>query len=323
MPAQGWRRETRGGISGHGGPPGLYLLGEAAGWHEGLAIAAQLAWSGDSVLAVERGEDGAHMLAAWNTLQAGEAILQPGERLTTPELLLEVSTRGRNGAAQAMHRAVRARMRWPGGAMRPRPVHRNSWEACYFDHDEAAVTDLMTSAAALGVERFVLDDGWFRGRDDDTRALGDWTPDPAKYPRGLAPLADRARALVLDLRRAEVRDHLFGALDALLAGAPIRYLKWDHNRHLAPGGGAAQTRGLYALLERLRAAHPLVEIEGCAGGGGRSDAGLAAHVHRFWTSDNLDAVSRLPMQRGFLAFLPPETMGAHVGAVPFHGTGRV
>jgi Cd2+/Zn2+-exporting ATPase len=65
-----------------------------------------------------------------------------------------------------------------------------------------------------------------------------------------------------------------------------------------------------------------VEIESCAGGGGRIDAGIAAFTHRFWTSDNLDAVSRVSIQGGFQAFFPPELMGAHVGASPAHATGR-
>ena len=84
--------------------------------------------------------------------------------------------------------------------MRPRPVHVNSWEGFYFDHDEAALMALATRAAALGVERFVLDDGWFRGRDDDTAALGDWTPDPRAYPRGLSPLADHVVAAGMEER---------------------------------------------------------------------------------------------------------------------------
>jgi alpha-galactosidase len=75
-------------------------------------------------------------------------------------------------------------------------------------------------------------------------------------------------------------------------------------------------------MDRLRTAYPHVEIEACAGGGGRIDAGIAAHTHRFWTSDNIDAVSRISIQRGFLQFMPPELMGAHVGASPAHATGR-
>jgi alpha-galactosidase len=146
-------------------------------------------------------------------------------------------------------------------------------------------------------------------------------PDWALHRQGRAQPTARNQ-LVLNLALAEVRDYLFDALDALLREVPIAYLKWDHNRDLAPAGGAAQVAGTYQLLARLRAAHPAVEIEGCAGGGGRSDAGLVPYVHRFWTSDNIDAVSRVGMQRGFLAFLPPELMGSHVGASPAHATGR-
>lgn len=364
LPVHRWIREGRRGISGHGGPPGLIVREAGAEHHAGLVHALQLAWSGDSRLSVERDDEGYWVASAGAILQPGEVQLAPGESFTTPEAILAVSTRGRNGAMAQHHAAVRQRLVWPGGTMRPRPVHLNSWEACYFDHDAERIVALAEAAAAIGVERFILDDGWFKGRKDDTAGLGDWCADCVKYPDGIGPLAERVRALgmefglwvepeminpdsdlyrahpewtlqiqgqprptarnqlVLDLRRTDVRDYLFGALDALLREVPISYLKWDHNRDLAPAGGHAQVRGTYALLARLREAHPHVEIEGCAGGGGRSDAGLLPYIHRFWTSDNIDAVSRVPIQRGFQAFLPPETMGAHVGASPSHATGR-
>ncbi|WP_298092973.1 alpha-galactosidase [uncultured Sphingomonas sp.] len=371
MPAQGWTRESRRGLTGHAGPPGLFVEGPGATRHAGRVHAAQLAWSGNHRLLVERDDEGFWVLQMGMALAPGELTLAPGESVTTPDLLATCSTEGLNGAVQAFHAAIRARAPWPADGMRPRPVHINSWEGFYFDHDEAALKALATRAAGLGVERFVLDDGWFRGRDDDTAALGDWEPDARKYPNGLAPLATHVidlgmefglwvepeminpdsdlyrdhpdwvlaadgvpritsrNQLVLDLGRAEVRDHLFARLDALLTELPIAYLKWDHNRDLAPAAGAdgragyvAQVRGVYDLLDRLGTAHPTVEIESCAGGGGRIDAGVAARTHRFWTSDCIDAVSRVSMQRGFLMFMPPEMMGAHVGAAPAHSTGR-
>ena len=362
MPQQAWLREGRRGLTGHGGAPGLIVLEAGAGHDHGTALALQLAWSGDARLAVERDDEGAWVLSAGAALQPGEVTLAPGESHAAPQAILALSTQGRNGAMAQHHAAVRARLDWPGGAMRPRPVHLNSWEACYFDHDAGRIAALAEAAAGVGIERFILDDGWFAARNDDTAGLGDWTADPVKYPDGLKPLADRVVALgmefglwvepemvspdsdlyrahpdwvlpgrehptarnqlVLDLRRSEVRDYLFGALDALLRDLPISYLKWDHNRDLAPAGGAAQVLGTYDLLARLRRAHPAVEIESCAGGGGRSDAGIAAYTHRFWTSDNIDAVSRVGIQRGFLAFLPPEVMGSHIGASPAHATGR-
>lgn len=364
MPHQAWVREGRRGISSHGGPPGIVVLDDGATHHTGLVHALQLAWSGDSRIVVERDDEGYWIASAGAVFQPAEVVLEPGESVTAPDAILAVSTKGRNGAMAQHHAAMRQRLCWPDGAMRPRPVHLNSWEACYFDHDEDRIVALAEAAAEIGIERFILDDGWFRGRNDDNAGLGDWTADPVKYPHGVKPLAERVRAmgmefglwvepemvnpdselyrrhpdwalqlaghpqptarnqLVLNLGLPAVRDYLFAALDALLREVPIGYLKWDHNRDLAPAGGQAQVLGTYDLLARLRAAHPAVEIEGCAGGGGRSDAGLVPYVHRFWTSDNIDAVSRVPIQRGFQAFLPPEIMGAHVGASPAHATGR-
>ena len=364
MPQQSWVREVRRGISGHGGPGGVFVLDHGSTLHQGTVRALQLAWSADNSVAIERDDEGCWIMSAGALLQPGEVTLSPGDSWTAPDAIFTVSTEGRNGAASAFHDAVRARLQWPGRTMRPRPVHLNSWEACYFDHDEARIVALAEAAASVGVERFILDDGWFRNRDDDTSGLGDWTADPRKYPNGLKPLADRVNALgmefglwvepeminpdsdlyrahpdwalslpgrpqptarnqlVLDMARTDVRDYLFDCLDALLTELPITYLKWDHNRDLAPAGGAAQLRGVYALLARVRAAHPGVEVESCAGGGGRNDAGMAEFCHRYWTSDNIDAVSRISIQRGFLSFLPPEMMGSHIAASPAHATGR-
>jgi len=362
----GWRRENRRGITGHSGPCGAVVSGKGGG-----AWGAQLAWSGNHVQSIDWIDDGQFVWQLGEWLAPGEIRLAAGETLTAPEVLATFSPEGADGVARNFHAAVRARMSWPGGKMKSRPVHLNTWEGFYFDHDEDALRELADAAAEVGIERFVLDDGWFHRRDDDTRALGDWWPDTGKYPNGLAPLAahvtdlgmefglwvepemvnpdsDLFRAhpdwalqiagrpmltarnqLVLDLTRAEVSDYLFGCVERLLSDLPISYLKWDHNRDLTTAGNAlgsaayrAQVLAVYALLDRIRAAHPAVEIESCAGGGGRIDPGIAMRTHRFWVSDCIDAVSRLPIQRGFLQFMPPELMGSHIGASPAHSTGR-
>jgi alpha-galactosidase len=361
-----WRRENRRGLTSHEHFPGAVVLGEG-----GAAWAAQLAWSGNHAQTIEPLDDGRGQWQIGEWLAPGEVHLAPGETLNSPDVLATYSPDGPTGVAQNFHAAVRARMAWPGGAMRPRPVHLNTWEALYFRHNLDELKDLANAAAGVGIERFVLDDGWFGARNDDTTSLGDWTADPAKYPDGLRPLADHVvglgmefglwvepemvnpdsdllrahpdwalqiagrpqptarNQLVLDMGRAEVIEHLFGALAALLASLPISYLKWDHNRALAPAAGTdgrasyrRQVLGTYALLDRIIAAFPDVEIESCAGGGGRIDAGIVTRTHRFWTSDNNDAESRVAIQRGFLQFMPPELMGAHIGASPAHATRR-
>lgn len=366
-----WRQTNRRGISSHENFPGALVAMAGASDACGLVYGAQLAWSGNHEQAMEWLDEGGWQWQFGEWLAPGEVVLAPGDTLTSPTLLATLSTDGFDGVAQNFHHAIRKRANWPGGAMRPRPVHLNSWEALYFDHDEARLEALAERAASVGVERFVLDDGWFTGRDHDRAGLGDWGVDTGKYPQGLGPLAahvtglgmefglwvepemvnpdsDLYRAhpewalhiagrapqtsrhqLVLDLSRPEVGDHLFGALDALLKELPVSYLKWDHNRHLTQAGGAdgraryrRQVLGTYALIDRIRVANPHVEIESCAGGGGRIDAGIATRTHRFWASDCIDAVRRVPLQRGFLQFMPPEMMGSHVGASPAHSTSR-
>ncbi len=367
----GWRRENRRGLTSHDAFPGAVATLPGATAHGGVAYGAQLAWSGNHLQSIQWLDDAGYQWMAGAWLAPGEVRLATGESLSSPELLATVSEEGWNGVAQNFHAAIRRRMSWPGGSMTPRPVHLNTWEGVYFDHDLAEMQALATTAAELGVERFVLDDGWFHRRTDDCRALGDWHPDADKYPDGLAPLASHVTALgmefglwvepeminedsdlfrahpdwalqiagrplltgrnqlVLDMGRREVGDHLFDALSRLLSTLPIGYLKWDHNRDLTTAGGAdgvaryrSQVLGTYALLDRIREAFPQVEIEACAGGGGRIDAGILNRTHRVWTSDCIDARSRVAIQRGFLQFMPPEIMGAHVGAFTAHSTGR-
>ena len=134
--------------------------------------------------------------------------------------------------------------------------------------------------------------------------------------------------LVLDLTRPEVGTHVFAQLDRLLTDQTIAYLKWDHNRELFPVANAAgpvghrQTLALYALIDRLRAAHPMVEIETCASGGGRIDFAMLSRTHRVWPSDNNDPVERLRINAAWSRFLPREILGSHVGPSPNPVTGR-
>ncbi|MEO1658412.1 MAG: alpha-galactosidase [Pseudomonadota bacterium] len=134
----------------------------------------------------------------------------------------------------------------------------------------------------------------------------------------------------LDLTRRDVTDYLFDAISKIVAEYDVNYIKWDMNRDIThPGslGGRAavhrQTRAVYALIGRLREAHPDLEIESCASGGGRADFGILAQTDRLWTSDNNDALSRQRIQRGASHFFPPQVLGSHVGPKTCHITGRV
>ena len=141
--------------------------------------------------------------------------------------------------------------------------------------------------------------------------------------------------LVLDFSRQDVRDYLFDRLAGLLRNYDISYVKWDMNRPvsdvysnaLAPERqgevGYRYTLGVYDLLERLTQSFPDVLFEGCAGGGGRFDAGMLYYSPQIWCSDNTDAIERLDIQHGTSFGYPASTMGAHVSACPNQQTGRV
>ena len=158
-------------------------------------------------------------------------------------------------------------------------------------------------------------------------------PDWALAEPDRKPMVSR-RQLVLDMGRAAVRDYLFDTIAGILKGARIEYVKWDFNRCVAncysralPADRQGETAhrfmlGTYELLERLSKAFPDVMIEGCAGGGGRFDAGMLYYCPQIWCSDDTDAIERLEIQRGTSYGYPPCTMGAHVSACPNHQTGR-
>ena len=228
----------------------------------------------------------------------------------------------------------------------------NTWEATYFDLDAERIFALAKEAADLGVELFVLDDGWFHGRADDTAGLGDWFENRDKLPNGLKDLIDRITGLgmrfgiwvepemvsedsdlyrthpdwaltvpgrkpmlgrhqlVLDLSRTEVQDYIIETIGGLLERYPISYIKWDMNRCLSDvysRSAAAQRQGealhrhmlgIYRVMEALTTRFPRVLFEGCAGGGGRFDAGMLCYTPQIWCSDDTDAIERLTIQRG-------------------------
>ena len=158
-------------------------------------------------------------------------------------------------------------------------------------------------------------------------------PDWALKDPGRKPVVARNQ-LVLDMTRPEVREYLFEAISRILQDAQIEYVKWDFNRSVSnmwspslPSDRQGEVAhrfvlGLYELLGRIREAFPDVMIEGCAGGGGRFDAGMLFYCPQIWCSDNTDPVARIAIQRGTSYGYPPCTMGSHVSAAPNHQTGR-
>ena len=353
-----WMQESRRGRTSHDRSPSV-ILSTAGG-----TLAAHLGWSGNHLVAIETLDDGRRLVHLGELFEPGEMRLSPGETYRSPTAYFASDV-------AALRARIASEMKWPRGAPTSRPVTLNTWEGVYFAHRLPQLMAQATAAAELGIERFVLDDGWFGHRDSDASSLGDWTIDPGKYPEGLKPLADHVRSLgmqfglwfepemvspdsdlyrshpewvlavegrraplsrkqlVLDLTQREAADRIFADMNRVLAATPVDYIKWDMNRDLAPGSNASgrartaeQTRAVYALMDRIRAAYPHLEIETCASGGGRADYGALQRTHRIWTSDCTDPLARLEIQRGARLFFPPRILGAHISASPNHQTHR-
>ena len=368
-------RENRSGRTSHDSFPGVILHTEQTNEGARAAYGLHLGWSGNHQIRVEEQFVGRAYAQMGELFLPGELSLEPNESYCSPTLYGASTQSGLSSLSQCFHRYIRSHIRDSRCTEKPRPVHFNTWEAMYFDLSLERLCTLADEAAAVGAERFVLDDGWFENRRSDSAGLGDWFVDETVFPQGLSPLIDHVQAkgmefglwvepemvnpdsdlyrahpdwilsagsglgsvplllarnqLVLDLTRPEVEDYLFNCIDGLLSQYAISYLKWDMNRALYQPSGSKgravthyQTLALYQLLTRIRQAHPTVEIESCASGGGRADFGILAHTDRIWTSDTNDALDRLRIQNGFSLFFPAELMGAHVGPKNCHITGR-
>lgn len=167
----------------------LTVAGEAGfGFDRGQVWAVHLAWSGNSRQFVDVLPDGAQFLGAGEYLLPGEIELREGDEYVSPWVYAAYAS-GLDALARRFHEELRS---WSTNPRSPRPVTVNSWEAVYFDHSERGMIALIDHAAEVGAERFVVDDGWFRGRSGERTALGDWYVDQVAYPRGLEPVARHA-----------------------------------------------------------------------------------------------------------------------------------
>jgi alpha-galactosidase len=191
FPTGGHVRENRKGRTGADSAYVLHAGTAGFGFAGGDVWAVHTAWSGNHTHYAERVATGERVLGGGELLLPGEIRLGTGDAYQTPWLYGSYGT-GLDEVAGRFHRHLRAR---EPRVSTDRPVTLNVWEAVYFQHDEARLVDLAERAAAVGVERFVLDDGWFGGRRDDRTGLGDWVVSPDVWPRGLHPLVDRVHAL--------------------------------------------------------------------------------------------------------------------------------
>ncbi len=202
-----WLREGRRGHTGHDSATVLVAGVPGFSFGHGEVYGLHVAWSGNTVHRAERVPSGlgltgrtggnreqirpgATTIGGGELLLPGEVTLAEGESYATPWVYLAAALSGLDDLAAQFHGYLRSVPAHPGS---PRPVNLNVWEAVYFAHDLGKLTSLADAAAALGVERFVLDDGWFAGRRSDQAGLGDWRVDEGVWPGGLHRLVDHVR----------------------------------------------------------------------------------------------------------------------------------
>ncbi len=338
--------------------------------NEGQVVLGQLAWSGNYKLDFEIDSyKNLRFIAGINPHASAYALL-PGKSFRTPSLIYTVSDSG-TGAASRQIQSWARKYRLSDGEG-DRLTLLNNWEATYFDFDENKLTALFKDAKNLGVDLFLLDDGWFGNkypRNNDDAGLGDWQENVKKLPHGLGYLVKEAKAagvkfgiwiepemvnpkselyeqhrdwvirqprrpekyyrnqLVLDLANPEVQHFVFKIVDELFIKNPeLAFIKWDCNAVIYNAYSTYLDRtktpqthlyveyvkGLYSVLQRIRAKYPSVAMMLCSGGGGRADYELLKYFTEFWPSDNTEPVERIFLQWNYSYFFPSISTDCHV-----------
>lgn len=249
------RRDGRHGRPGHDATLLLVAGTPGFGFSSGEVWGVHTAWSGNHTTYAERTPEGDCLLGGGELLAPGEVSLETGETYRSPWLLGSWSGAGLDPMSHRLHAQLRSQAAHPSHEA---PVVANTWEAVYFDHALDRLTALADVAASVGVDRFVLDDGWFRGRRNDTAGLGDWTVDTDVWPDGLHPLVDHVRRLgmqfglwvepeMVNLDSATVRAHP----DRVLRGREALPLDWRAQQVLDLQDEAAYAQVRDSLLRLL------------------------------------------------------------------------
>ncbi|WP_455587760.1 alpha-galactosidase [Bacteroides sp.] len=333
----------------------------------GEVLVGTLGWTGNFRFTFE--VDNKNQLRIISSINpyASEYSLPSEEIFRTPDFYFTYSIKGKGQASRNFHDWARRYQVKDGNQTRMTLL--NNWEATYFDFDEDKLIGLMDEAKKLGVDMFLLDDGWFANkypRSSDHQGLGDWTETADKLPNGIGRLTAEAKKhgikfgiwiepemvnpkselyekhkdwvihlpnreeyyfrnqMVLDLSNPDVQDHVFGVVNQLMTKYPdLAFFKWDCNSPITNIYSTylkgKQThlyvdyvKGLYKVLERVKAKYPTLPMMLCAGGGGRSDYEALKYFTEFWPSDNTDPLERLFIQWGFSQVFPNKTLCAHV-----------
>ena len=187
--------ESRRGASSHHHNPFVAFASKTTTEHAGEAYGMMLSYSGNFVCSAETDAfDSVRIQCGVNPFDFSYELCD-GETFCTPEAMFTYTDQGLNRMSQQLHDMIRNNVCVLPAAKRVRPIVINNWEATYFGFDEKKLLELIEGCRGLGIDTFVLDDGWFGHRDDDTTSLGDWFCDKRKLPNGLNPIIDACESV--------------------------------------------------------------------------------------------------------------------------------
>ena len=244
--------------------PFLLLRRPATTESTGEAIGLALVYSGNFLAEAEGDPFGGSGCGSASTPRRSPGPCEPGAEFSTPEAVLVYTTGGLGDLSDAYHRLYRERLARGPWRDRPRPVLVNNWEGTYFEFDEDKLVEIARVAHELGIELFVLDDGWFGKRDDDTTSLGDWTVDRRKLPNGIDGVAGRIEALGMlfglwiEPEMVSPRSDLFAAHPDWAIGVPGRPRTEGRQQLVLDMGRPEVVDHLFTVLSEVFRSAPVV-----------------------------------------------------------------
>jgi alpha-galactosidase len=247
--------------------PFVALRRSSTSEEHGEALGAALVYSGNFLAEVEVEPFGTARLRLGIDPETFGWTLEPGAEFVTPEAVIAYSDTGVGALSDALHLLFRERLARGSWRDRPRPVLVNNWEGTYYDFDAGQLIEMASVARDLGIELFVLDDGWFGERDDDTSSLGDWFVDRRKLPDGLDGLARAIEALGLrfglwiEPEMVSRRSRLFEAHPDWVVGIPGRPQTESRQQHVLDLGRPEVVDHLTGVLSDVLSGAPISYVK--------------------------------------------------------------
>lgn len=255
------------GSTGHQQNPFILLRRPATTEAAGEAIGMSLVYSGNFLAEVEVDSNDTARARLGMDPETIRWQITPGMDLQVPEAVLVWSDEGVGGVSDAYHRLYRERLATGTWRDKPRPVLLNSWEGVYYDFDEDKLMEMAAASRDLGAELFVLDDGWFGQRDDDSSSLGDWTVDLRKLPSGLPELVERINDLGLlfgiwiEPEMVNPRSRLFDTHPEWAVGFPGRPRSEIRNQYVLDMSNAEVVDYLERVIGNILSSAPIAYVK--------------------------------------------------------------